>query len=86
MQFSSSSTEVKQEYKGKWYEGQMGGFGTMIYTNGSEYIGYWKNDTRDGHGSLRTYSLERNALQTFYVGDWQNDQKNGYGVQDFLPQ
>ena len=79
MQFSSSPIEVKQRYEGEWHEGKMAGYGKMTYTNGSEYIGYWKNDKRDGHGSLKT-------SQTFYVGDWQNDQKNGYGVEDFLAQ
>ena len=84
MKFSSNSADLKQRYEGDWYEGKMRGFGQMTYTNGSEYIGHWRNDERDGHGTLRTYSASGGLLQTVYVGDWQNDQKNGYGVQDFV--
>ena len=84
MQFSSSPGEVRLLYEGDWYGGKRNGFGQMKYKNSSDYTGYWSNDERCGHGSLKAYSADGKLLQTEYVGNWQNDRKNGYGVQDFI--
>ena len=62
----------------------MQGYGQMKYHDGSEYVGHWENDCRNGHGTIRTFFGGDGTLETVYVGNWQNDQKHGYGVQDFV--
>lgn len=34
-------------YKGMWKSGKREGQGTMKWTDGSTFVGYWKNDLRD---------------------------------------
>ena len=44
----------------------------MRYNDNSKYIGYWKNDNREGRGSFRYEN-------TTYIGNWKNDYKHGKG-------
>ncbi|XP_065051875.1 alsin-like [Rhopilema esculentum] len=84
MVFPVTPSESKQRYEGDWMEGKMQGYGQMKYHDGSEYVGHWENDCRNGHGTTRTFFGGDGTLETVYVGNWQNDQKHGYGVQDFV--
>ena len=83
MTYPTGAHEAEQRYEGDWVEGKMRGYGKMMYPDTSEYVGHWENDARNGHGTLRTFSLD-GSLQTVYIGGWHNDQKSGYGVQDFV--
>ena len=37
-------------YEGQWLDGQASGEGTYITTDGSKYVGQWKNDKQHGTG------------------------------------
>jgi len=66
-------------YTGDWLNGQMTGFGRLLYNYGSKkdmqsYKGYWVNGLRQGYG-CETLPLD----PTEYVGEWHNDKKHGFG-------
>lgn len=50
------------------------GQGTMIYTDGSKYVGQWKDGKREGEG-VCTFSNG-----TKYVGQWTNNKRHGHGT------
>ena len=50
------------------------GYGTMRYTDGSIYEGYWENGQRSWYGQLRMKSGD------YYGGYWHQDKKHGYGI------
>ena len=54
------------------------GQGTMTYTNGSIYVGQWKDDKRDVQGTM-TY-----ATGNKYVGQWKDDMKDGQGTMTYI--
>ncbi len=37
-------------YEGERKDGKMHGFGTYTYTNGTKYVGYWKENMMHGEG------------------------------------
>lgn len=71
------------------------GKGTMIYPDGSEYVGQWKNDKRNGQGTMRfpdggslagqwkegrfSGTGTMNYSYGQYVGQWKDGMKNGQG-------
>ncbi len=61
-------------YVGGIVDGKRHGFGELTFSNGSKYIGEFKDGKKEGRG---TYVTKREM----YVGEWKNDAKNGYGVQ-----
>ena len=48
--------------------------GTFTYTDGSKYVGNWKNDQMHGQGTLIGF------VEKKYIGEWNNDEKHGYGI------
>ena len=66
---------------GSIYEGKINsttllqhGFGSQIYTDGSKYVGSWKEGRVEGKGKF-TY-----ASGNTYEGQVKNGMANGYGV------
>jgi hypothetical protein len=53
------------------------GYGTYIFSNGSKYVGEWRNDKQHGQG---TYTW---ASGNKYVGEWKDGKRNGQGTQAF---
>ena len=51
-------------------------FGTYTQADGSEYVGEYKDDKRNGHGTF-TFAGEK------YVGGWKDDQYHGQGTYTF---
>ena len=49
--------------------------------NGDEYIGFWYQDMRHGHGIFKQGTVT-NSNSSFYIGEWSCDSKNGYGIYD----
>ena len=45
----------------------------MIYENGYEYVGDWKNDLKNGYGIIKMNIGK-------YEGEWKNNLKNGRGI------
>merc|ERR1712224_695424 len=45
----------------------------MTYADGSVYDGQWKEDNRNGRGTLRTIEGSR------YIGNWKDDLRDGAG-------
>jgi hypothetical protein len=50
------------------------GQGTMIWPNGDEYVGEWKDDRMEGQG-IMTW-----ANGDVYKGEWEDDIMNGQGT------
>ncbi len=44
-------------------------------SDGSKYVGLWKDDKIDGHGTLTLSDGSK------YVGEWNNDKRHGHGTQ-----
>lgn len=66
-------------YTGDWLNGQMTGFGSLLYNYGSQkdcqrYEGYWVNGLRQGYGCE---TLPLDSLS--YCGEWYEDKKHGFG-------
>ena len=49
---SSYGNRKGDEYTGEWINGKRGGFGELVYYNGSIYKGFWENDLKHGCGNL----------------------------------
>ena len=46
---------------------------TETYSNGDTYTGGWRNNKREGTGTLRCSNGE------CYIGEWNNDKRHGKG-------
>ena len=55
-------------YTGDFVGQNMHGYGEMIYKDGSEYQGTWKDNKRDGQGTYKDFPL---GYQ--YYGSWKED-------------
>ena len=64
-------------YVGDIKANQLGGYGKMVYANGSVYIGAFKIGQRFGRGEIKHKNGD------WYSGDWEYDQKHGEGKSDF---
>lgn len=50
------------------------GRGTQIWTDGSKYVGEWKENRAWGYGKFQ------NQQNNSYEGDWVNNRAHGYGI------
>jgi hypothetical protein len=55
------------------------GRGFLVYTEGSQYEGDWKNGKRHGQGILVLFSHDGKPTSG-YTGEWRNDTMHGHGV------
>ncbi|XP_033021535.1 ALS2 C-terminal-like protein [Lacerta agilis] len=67
-------------YKCHWREGKMNGYGICEYGDEMVYKGYFKDNVRQGFGTLENPSDAEKPFK--YSGHWENDKKHGYGVWD----
>lgn len=44
--------DIGGKYTGEFKNGNLDGYGTMIYLDGLKYVGYWKNNKFEGPGTL----------------------------------
>jgi hypothetical protein len=49
-------------------------FGTFTYTNGSKYVGEWKDNDKHGQGTSTWADGNK------YVGEWKDDKRHGQGT------
>ena len=68
---ATSSSELGL-YSGKIVDNKPNGAGQMIYANGCEYKGGWKDGSWHGDGVLKTNTFN-------YIGCWENNLPEGYG-------
>lgn len=63
------------KYTGQWNptNNTRDGYGVQVWTDGSKYEGYWRNDQANGKGRLI------HADGDVYEGDWQDDKAHGKG-------
>lgn len=62
------------EYEGEVDNlGRIDGFGTVRWSNGEVYEGYWRNNMMDGRGKLTSPGGE------VYDGEWKNHKVEGWG-------
>ncbi|KAM8933574.1 alsin isoform 2-T2 [Pelodytes ibericus] len=71
----------KDRYLGHWKDGKMCGQGIYWYASGEVYEGCFQDNTRHGHGLLRSGKLTSYSPSMF-IGQWVMDKKTGYGVYD----
>jgi len=71
-----ASLENNAKYKGQWSKSSnmRHGYGVQVWSDGSMYQGYWKNDKANGKGRLI------HADGDIYEGDWKDDKAHGKGV------
>ena len=62
------------EYNGEWEDNKYNGFGTMSIKGVYKYIGFFKNNKREGEGMCTYESGE------VYEGDWLNDEQHNQEV------
>lgn len=67
--------EIGTRYEGLKWRGKRNGEGKFSYSEGSVYVGEWKDNKMHGFGSL-TYP---NGC-TAYEGQWQDDEFHGRGT------
>jgi hypothetical protein len=72
-------------FNGNFYKNSFNGSGQMTYMDNTKYLGAFKNNIRDGKGSLFLTYLGNNLPQDLllFEGSWKNDQKEGDGAQNF---
>mmetsp|Transcript_39504 Transcript_39504/g.60303 ORF Transcript_39504/g.60303 Transcript_39504/m.60303 type:complete len:270 (+) Transcript_39504:88-897(+) len=73
--------ELNEEavYLGQWSkQGLREGRGTQIWSDGSKYEGYWKDDAANGRGRL----IHSNG--DCFTGEWKNDKAHGQGQYEHL--
>ena len=71
------------EYEGEIsLEGKRHGKGAMVWTVGSFYEGWWKNDKQHGDGRLIYCNVNSGAY--YYEGWWKYGKKEGYGVERYM--
>ncbi len=56
------------------------GIGKMLYFDGFEYTGCWKDGQKDGMGKL-VYPEGNPRQILYYSGEWSQDKKNGVGME-----
>ncbi len=61
------------QYTGAFSNGMINGFGTLQFSNGDKYIGFWKKQYREGKGTLVFASGEK------YEGEFVKSKFDGYG-------
>ena len=61
-------------FEGEFLSGKKEGKGKLIYNNGTEYIGNFKNNKPDGYGQLTQENGE------IYQGEWKEGKINGHGT------
>jgi hypothetical protein len=66
------------KYVGYFKNDAMYGLGTMTWSNGTIYTGEWRDNQRNGPGTLRVF--EDGVFTKEYIGNWENDKKNGSGT------
>mmetsp|Transcript_15254 Transcript_15254/g.26684 ORF Transcript_15254/g.26684 Transcript_15254/m.26684 type:complete len:376 (+) Transcript_15254:91-1218(+) len=72
-QFKTGAT-----YSGDWLEDCRHGFGTQTSPKGTKYQGDFKNNKRDGTGTL--WKREEGKLVKQYTGEWKSNKRHGLGI------
>jgi hypothetical protein len=66
------------QYRGEFRQGKREGFGKMVWADGSNFEGEWRNDERY-HGKMIM------ANNFVYIGHFQNDKFHGENEQLLIP-
>ena len=61
-------------FDGEWKDNKMNGKGKYTWPNGSEYVGEYVNDVKQGYGIYKNEGI-------VYEGNWVNGFKHGKGRQ-----
>ena len=69
-------------YSGELKDGKSHGQGFEQMPDGSKYIGEYRNNQRNGQGTL-TYGVKGDWAGDKYIGEWRDDEFNGHGTYIF---
>ena len=70
-------------WSGKCFNGKANGYGTLLWSGGSKYIGQYNNGHMDGFGKLTWGNEEKKSVGDFYIGEFKKDFMHGEGVYTF---
>ena len=76
--FHFSKDSPTKSYDGLWKEDKRSGQGTLIWSEGSQYIGQFENNQTHGYGIL----ANQNSLEKF-EGMWKEGKRHGKGIQNY---
>lgn len=78
----SAAVEGVVLYDGDWVNDKQEGRGTMRYSDGSVYVGQWRDGKRNGIGTYSTKLLNEPDESKYekYDGEWVADRKQGRGL------
>ena len=71
-------------WSGKCANGKAHGYGTLIWSGGSKYIGQYNYGYMDGLGKLTWGNEEKKWVGDSYVGEFKQDFMHGEGVYTYL--
>lgn len=74
LMYRENEERERESYRGEFNDGEINGFGVMIWKNGTRYEGDFKNGKRNGKGKIL------NSNGSTYDGDWLDNQKHGRGI------
>ncbi|XP_077481727.1 radial spoke head 10 homolog B isoform X2 [Stigmatopora argus] len=66
-------------YKGNWVMNERVGWGVRCYPSGNIHFGEWKQNLRNGEGTMRWLNLGQ-----LYVGNWHDGVQQGHGTHVWL--
>lgn len=75
--YHQKDAQGRVEYAGLFRGGQRHGYGSMLWKDGTNYMGEWKRNRPSGFG------FEAYPNGSYYQGTFENDQRDGIGVYEF---
>lgn len=74
-------TRLLELMKERLKMGYQNGQGTQTWSDGSKYVGEWKDGERNGQGTyIFSDDDKENWRNTWYVGEWKNNVYHGKGT------
>ena len=70
-------------WSGKCVNGKAHGYGTLLWSGGSKYIGQYNHGYMDGLGKLTWGNEEKTWVGDFYFGEFKKDFMHGEGIYTF---
>lgn len=74
----NSENQTEKKYKGEIQDGNLHGFGTMTYEDGSKYTGKFVNGYREDENGIMYYNDD--DIFECYEGGWERDRWHGKGT------
>ena len=80
---ANPQTNETANWSGKCLNGKANGYGILLWSGGSKYIGKYSKGYMDGIGKLTWGNEEKKSVGDFYIGEFKKDFMHGEGVYTF---